>query len=107
MAKKCARATITAPAGPIGYRNTLHGTVFPPNSPVQVMVFSHDQLWYPQPMAEVKGRKWRSKVFFGKPRFWKGDYVAAAAAGGTEITEPVADLPADRSWTKQKINRSE
>ena len=46
-------------------RQTVRGSVFPPDSTVQALVLAPNGLWYLQGPVEVKGRAWSCKCQFG------------------------------------------
>jgi hypothetical protein len=64
---KDSRVEILAPLDGrnVGWRQIVRGSVFPPDSEVQVLVNSPDGLWYVQEPVVVRGSSWSCRCQFG------------------------------------------
>jgi len=67
----------------VGYKNTVSGTVGPPNAKVQLWVYAGGQ-WHNNGFATVNGSKWKKECCFGNPDTpLGGPYPVVAVANGT------------------------
>jgi hypothetical protein len=77
----------------VGWRQIVHGSVFPPDSDVQVLVYSPDELWYMQGPVDVKGCSWSCRCQFGDKGKPGRSYDIVAAFGKSLKLEKYEHLP--------------
>lgn len=82
--------------GEVPYASTVCGTVCPPNTPVQVLVYSNDGQFYVQKDAKVHGRHWSVDTKYGFPDSAPGLPYTVVAVAGPKLTEsPIPDVPVE------------
>jgi hypothetical protein len=87
------RVTLNAQPGSVKHRSRFTGTVHPPTAAVQVLVYSHDDLWYLQADAgpidgHVDVTDWTCEVCCGVPDVPTGRLYFVVAVTGARITTP-------------------
>lgn len=82
----------------VGYRHTITGVTNVPDTPVQVLIYSHDQKWYKQEPAVVDGSNWSLEAVFGEEGS-RGHYIILAVAGSMKLS-PAEDIPANVQRSK-------
>ena len=94
---------ILAPlGGPAKYREEVIGSAWPPDSPVQVLVYARDGKWHPQESVAFRGAMWTTTIWVGNPDSPVGSaYRVIAKTGGPEITTPVAQLPKEAVYSQE------
>jgi hypothetical protein len=81
--------------GHVDWQHEVCGSVFPPDTPVQLFVYSRDQRWHPK-RAEVIGSAWRvAGCEIGQERVPPDGfkYQLVAVSGADEITAARTMLP--------------
>src|SRR5882757_2683431 len=70
----------------LAWQERVYGFVFPPNTPVQVLVFSGDGKWHPQSaVASVDQFEWTDNCYFGNKNGGYGPHRICAIAGVPSI----------------------
>lgn len=85
--------------GNVGWHRVISGKVFPPDTPVQVLVQHPKGGWRTQP-TEVNGSLWTSNSEFGEKNNPGGSYKIVAIHGRT-LSGTYDDL--DEGWIKSNI----
>lgn len=77
----------------VEWHHMVHGSVIPPNAPVQVLVFSGDGLWYLQRHVEVRNSVWSVECTFGNEGKPGGSYNLIAVLGHELKEKTYKNLP--------------
>lgn len=87
--------TIDAPSAGerVDRHHEVRGTVEPAGTPVQVLIFARDNLWYPQPAVNSSDGRWRAACTIGSVGVKSGSPYRLVAASGERVARPVRDLP--------------
>lgn len=83
--------------GAVGLFHTIRGSVYPPNSDLQVLVIPGDGWWYLQGPVKVNGASWSNRSQFGTPKPIRvGSSFKIVALLGKHVTEErIRELPAN------------
>ena len=79
----------------VSMKHQVSGYVLPSGAAVQVLVFSGNNLWYPQTPILSRATKWQVRATFGDEKSAERSYKLIAIVSATEIKGPVKDLPED------------
>jgi hypothetical protein len=72
----------------------VYGSINPPGNPVQILIFSNNQKWYPQKTANVDGNDWNADCCFGNDNTKSGQqFTIVAMSGINPIREEISQLP--------------
>lgn len=81
----------------VPFRRTVFGSARPVGTPVQVLVFSGDERWHPQPAPTFDGLLWSTRCQFGnensKPSKPGSRYMIVAISAAARVEGPTSSLP--------------
>ena len=73
---------------------TVHGSTTQPNTPIQLLVLSPDNRWYPQRRVTVADRAWCAECQFGNAERGRGaQFQIVAISTAPPIKDPITSLP--------------